>query len=383
VPDLDPRRPTPPFATARPSLDDDQDDLAPDSDTEVPAAREGLPPGYRMRHGPHYVDQLASRTPVSQVRAIPVRDIETRTAANAHDLAPLSASIARHGMLQPLHVRARHGRFELIAGARRLGAAALAGLTEVPCIVHACDEAVALALGEADNLHANGIAAAARGASTPDVVRSGFDEVRRSLRTIGSCLHLLDTRAAAFRDRVAIDLLRTEADRASRLVRCLAALAGEPVMTPRRQPVQPAIEHVLEATEPERRLAGVEIVVVAEGAPAAPIDDEWFAVAIWAALGSMMALVQGARGASVHVRVSPSATQASILIEFVQHAARPPAPAFSKFFDPQWTERPGGYQAAVEAAAVRRLVALHGGRAEFLPAEGGGCRLLLALPADA
>jgi ParB/RepB/Spo0J family partition protein len=201
VPDLDPRRTdAPPIVTARPLSSDDADEYQ-DPDLEPAPAREGLPPGYRMRHSAHYVDQLLARAPIPQVRAIPVRDIETRTATNAHDLAPLSASIARHGVLQPLHVRARHGRFELIAGARRLGAAALAGLTEVPCIVHACDEAVALALGEADNLHANGIAAAARGASAPDVVRSGFDELRRSLRTIESCLHLLDTRAAAFRDR--------------------------------------------------------------------------------------------------------------------------------------------------------------------------------------
>jgi ParB/RepB/Spo0J family partition protein len=386
VPDLDPRRsPVPPFVTARPPLDDDQDDLDADTETDAtdaPRTREGLPPGYRMRHNAHYVDQLASRSAVSQVRAIPVRDIVTRTADNGHDLAPLSASIARHGVLQPLHVRARHGRFELIAGARRLGAAALAGLTEVPCIVHACDDAVALALGEADNLRPNGTGAAAK-APAPEVARGGFDELRRSLSTIESCLHLLDTRAAAFRDRVAIDLLRTEANRASRLVRCLAALAGELVMTPRRQPVRPVIDHVLEAAEPERRLAGVEIAVATDGAPAAPIDDEWFAVAIWAALGCMMALVQGARDAAVQVRVSPSATRASVVIEFVQRAARPPAPAFSKFFDPHWIERPGGYQAAVEAAAVRRLVSLHGGRAEFLPAEGGGCRLLLALPADA
>jgi len=41
-----------------------------------------------------------------------------------------------HGVLQPLLVREGMDGFELIAGERRLRAAELAGLTEVPVIVH-------------------------------------------------------------------------------------------------------------------------------------------------------------------------------------------------------------------------------------------------------
>ena len=78
-----------------------------------------------------------------------MREIESPRAPNLPDLEPLVRSIARLGVLQPLVVRARNGRSELIAGGRRRRAAALAELTEVPCLVHVCDEEPARALKEA------------------------------------------------------------------------------------------------------------------------------------------------------------------------------------------------------------------------------------------
>src|SRR3989475_11450919 len=50
-------------------------------------------------------------------------------------LGLLADSIRRHGLLQPLVVRRIAGRYELIAGERRLRAAARAGLERGPGIV--------------------------------------------------------------------------------------------------------------------------------------------------------------------------------------------------------------------------------------------------------
>ena len=50
-------------------------------------------------------------------------------------LEELSQSIRSYGILNPLTVRCRGGKYELVAGERRLRAARLAGLTEVPCIL--------------------------------------------------------------------------------------------------------------------------------------------------------------------------------------------------------------------------------------------------------
>ncbi len=48
-------------------------------------------------------------------------------------LRQLSESIKSYGILNPLNVRLRSGKYELVSGERRLRAAKLAGLREVPC----------------------------------------------------------------------------------------------------------------------------------------------------------------------------------------------------------------------------------------------------------
>ena len=58
-----------------------------------------------------------------------------------HDaLSELAESIRRHGILQPLSVRRVGTAYELIAGERRLRAAQLAALNEIPCIVMNMDD---------------------------------------------------------------------------------------------------------------------------------------------------------------------------------------------------------------------------------------------------
>ena len=60
---------------------------------------------------------------------------QPRTVFTEEALEELAQSIRRHGVLQPLSVRRIEGGYQLIAGERRLRAAKLAGLTEVPCLV--------------------------------------------------------------------------------------------------------------------------------------------------------------------------------------------------------------------------------------------------------
>ena len=70
--------------------------------------------------------------PVEQIAANPY---QPRSDFSQPELLSLAASIKADGILQPLTVRQRGERYELIAGERRLRAAILAGLKAVPCIV--------------------------------------------------------------------------------------------------------------------------------------------------------------------------------------------------------------------------------------------------------
>ncbi len=67
-------------------------------------------------------------------------------------LQELADSIREHGVLQPLTVRRTAEGLELVAGERRLRAARLAGLREVPCILVRADEAQSGMLALVENL---------------------------------------------------------------------------------------------------------------------------------------------------------------------------------------------------------------------------------------
>ena len=67
-------------------------------------------------------------------------------------LEELAASIREHGVLQPLSVRRSSMGYELVSGERRLRAARMAGLTEVPCIVVSVDSRESSLLALVENL---------------------------------------------------------------------------------------------------------------------------------------------------------------------------------------------------------------------------------------
>ena len=68
--------------------------------------------------------------PLGAIRPNPA---QPRSVFDAAGLQELAASIRQYGVLQPLSVRKKGSGFELVAGERRLRAAGLAGLREVPC----------------------------------------------------------------------------------------------------------------------------------------------------------------------------------------------------------------------------------------------------------
>lgn len=100
---------------------------------------------------------LFQRSGKRQVLELPIQSIrpnpnQPRTAFPQEELSELAQSISRLGILQPLSVRRGSEGWELIAGERRLRAAALAGLTTVPCLEVAADDTTSSLLALAENV---------------------------------------------------------------------------------------------------------------------------------------------------------------------------------------------------------------------------------------
>ena len=84
----------------------------------------------RARPGLHRGGVLSLR-----LEDISPNPVQPRRHFDEEALRELSDSIRSYGILNPLTVRLRCGKYERVAGERRLRAAMLAGLTEVPCIL--------------------------------------------------------------------------------------------------------------------------------------------------------------------------------------------------------------------------------------------------------
>ena len=86
------------------------------------------------------------------VDAIAPNPHQPRRVFPQHELEELADSIRALGLLQPLTVRRSGSGWELVAGERRLRAAKLAGLTEVPCLSLQIDSQRSSLLALVENL---------------------------------------------------------------------------------------------------------------------------------------------------------------------------------------------------------------------------------------
>ncbi len=119
------------------------------------ARRSGLPATVQMRHDAHYVEALAAPGGEPIGRLVPIDQLDPnpdQPRQSMGDLSELMASIAEKGVIEPLVVRARHGRYQIIAGERRYQAAVQVGLREMPVVVREADEAEVLELALIENL---------------------------------------------------------------------------------------------------------------------------------------------------------------------------------------------------------------------------------------
>jgi len=117
--------------------------------------RRGLPARVAMRHDEHYVEALASSAGAPIGRLIPIDRIDPNPNQPRQvmgDLTELIASISEQGILEPLVVRPRGDRFQIVAGERRYQAAVQANLRDLPVVIRDVDETEMVELALIENL---------------------------------------------------------------------------------------------------------------------------------------------------------------------------------------------------------------------------------------
>ena len=98
------------------------------------------------------------------LRELPIGSVlpnpyQPRTEVNEEALVELTASIEASGLLQPVIVRPRNGKFELIAGERRWRAIQRLGWAKIPAVVKDVDDQTLLTLALIENLQRNDLTA--------------------------------------------------------------------------------------------------------------------------------------------------------------------------------------------------------------------------------
>ncbi|MBM7567945.1 nucleoid occlusion protein [Paenibacillus sacheonensis] len=97
-----------------------------------------------------------------EVKQLPITEVDTspyqpRTVFDDDRIEELSQTIRTHGVIQPIVVRARNGRYEIIAGERRFRAVKKLGLDTVPAIVREFNDSQAASIALIENLQREGL----------------------------------------------------------------------------------------------------------------------------------------------------------------------------------------------------------------------------------
>lgn len=117
--------------------------------------KSGLPHYVGMRHDDHFVDLISSRSVGPRIRMIPLTEIDPnphQARSELGNMKELMASIKKKGVLEPILVRPKEGRYEIIAGERRYVASQRIGLGEIPCIEMNVEDNEAMELALIENL---------------------------------------------------------------------------------------------------------------------------------------------------------------------------------------------------------------------------------------
>ena len=125
----------------------------------------------------------------SQVLQVPIEDIipnrfQPRLSFDDASLADLASSIKQHGIIQPLVLRRKNDKYEIIAGERRFKAAKMAGLVSVPAVISNLDDNASAEVAIVENIQRKDLTAIEEARSYQALLDKGYmtqDELARKM----------------------------------------------------------------------------------------------------------------------------------------------------------------------------------------------------------
>jgi hypothetical protein len=295
--------------------------------------REGLPPGYRMRADAHYVDQLSSRRS------------DRQSAARVTDVAPSEPAVDLRERRD-----ARERPFDSAQGRPFDSAQG-----------RPFDSAQGRPFDSAQGRRAD----------------KAFAQLAEDVASIESAAAVLAGDVSPMTRSANVDVIVAQAWRASWLLRAMAILDSSHRGYQRPRPLGFILTEVCQRLSAESRLSGFALTVHASdwNTPVS-VDEGALVTGLTGAVLGTLGVVGRSEG--VTVRLSASAAAGELRSVEVSQDDVMVAPSIaSRFFDPLWTERPGGWVAGLGASAARAVAQQQGGSAVFLAGERRGTTIRL------
>ena len=203
-----------------------------------------------------------------------------------------------------------------------------------------------------------------------------LDQLAEDVAAIESAAAMLAADASPLSRRVGLDLIKAQSARAAWLLRATALIGGaEQDTAPRRKLVSSVLADVRDRLAVECRLVGVALEVD----PVEPMDlavwsDPALAIGLTGAVLAQLGMLGGADQPVIRLRATGSRGEVAAL-EVSQDATAVPVAQQNRFFDPSWTARPGGWLAALGAAAAKSAADRLAGSIALAARDTRGCTI--------
>jgi hypothetical protein len=204
-----------------------------------------------------------------------------------------------------------------------------------------------------------------------------FVQLTEDLSSIESAAAVLAANVSPMTRRANVDVIVAQAWRAAWLLRAMAVVDNTHRHHTRSRQLGFILGEVCDRLAAECRLSGFAVQVHASDWNAAvSVDESAIVTGLTGAVFGTLGLV--GRTADVTIRLSASASAGELrAVEVTQDEVMVPPSIASRFFDPLWTDRPGGWVAGLGASAARAVAQQQGGSAVFLAGERKGTTIRL------